>query len=299
MLLASLLNHSFIHLSSEMSTKEEVIQHLLLHFQKSSPAAIDLAAVRSAVEQRESLGGTVFPTGIAVPHARMEGFEDLLIGICVPRRPIQLEGIEVRMIVLILTSKVASPIYLTALAALLKMSQDALLFEKLVEARSVHEFTAAVQQAGITVREKVTVADIMSPEVPRIAPQATLRQLADMMYSQAVGYAAVTGPDAAFLGEVRVLDLLRVGLPQYTNYLENLRFLESFAPLEALTQMEDTLTVQKIMNKTPPSIGPDNSIVEAVFELTHKQLDCLAVVEKGRLVGRLCAGDILRRIVRG
>jgi PTS system nitrogen regulatory IIA component len=299
MLLASLLNLHFIHLKSEMSTKEEVIQHLLLHFQKRSPAAIDLAAVRAAVEQRESLGGTVFPTGIAVPHARLEGFDDLLIGICVPKQPIRLEGVAVRMIVLILTSKVASPIYLTALAALLKMSQDAPLFEKLLEARSAHEFVAEVERAGVTVRHKVIVADLMSPEVPRIAPQAALRELVDMMYREGAGYAAVVGADGAFLGEVRVLDLLRVGLPQYTSYLENLRFLESFAPLEALTQKEDTLAVSDIMNKAPLSIGPDTPIVEAVFELTHKNLDCLAVVEKGKLLGRLCATEILRRIVRG
>jgi PTS system nitrogen regulatory IIA component len=299
MLLASLLNPNFIHLKSEMSTKAEVIQHLLLHFQKSSPAAFDLAAVRAAVEQRESLGGTVFPTGIAVPHARLEGFEDLLIGICVPRQPIQLEGIAVRMLVLILTSKVASPIYLTALAALLKLSQDQPLFESLLEARSAHEFLATMERAGVTVRKKVTVADVMSPEVARVAPQASLRELVDMMYRQGESYAAVVGSDGAFLGEVRVLDLLRVGLPQYTSYLENLRFLESFAPLEALTQKEDTLAVSEIMNKAPPSIGLDTPIVEAVFELTHKNLDCLAVVEKGKLVGRLCASEILRRIVRG
>lgn len=299
MLLSSLLDLNFIHLKSDMSSKAEVIQHLLQHFQRSSPAIFDLDAVRGAVEQREALGGTVFPTGIAVPHARLEGFEDLLIGVCVPRRPILLEGTAVRMVVLILTSKVASPIYLTALAALLKMSQDQPLFTRLLEAHHPHEFVTAVEQSGLTVSRRVTVADVMCPEVPRIAPHSTLRELADMLYSKGVGYAAVTTDDGALLGEVRVLDLLRVGLPQYTGYLENLRFLDSFAPLESLTQKEDTLTVQEIMNKTPPTIGPDTSIVEAVFELTHKNLDCLAVTEKGRLVGRMCAADILNRIVRG
>jgi CBS domain-containing protein len=203
------------------------------------------------------------------------------------------------MIVLILTSKVASPIYLTALAALLKLSQDPPLFERLLAARSAHEFLAALERSGVSVHKKVTAADVMSPEVPRIAPQASLRELVDMMYRQGESYAAVVGADEAFLGEVRVLDLLRVGLPQYTSYLENLRFLESFAPLEALTQKEDTLAVSEIMNRAPPSISPDTPIVEAVFELTHKNLDCLAVVEKGRLVGRLCASEILRRVVRG
>jgi CBS domain-containing protein len=135
--------------------------------------------------------------------------------------------------------------------------------------------------------------------VPRIAPQANLRELGDLMYSLSAGYVAVTGPAGELLGEVRLQDLLRVGIPRYTESLESLRFLESFAPLEALTQKEETLTVREIMNRNPACVGPDTPIIEAVFELTRKHLDCLPVVEEGRLVGRLCALDILRKIVRG
>lgn len=299
MLLSSLLNPNFIHVRSELSSQVGVIEHLLQHFQKSSPAVKDLAYVRTAVERRQALGGTVFPSGIAIPHARLEGFDDLLIGICLPRQPIQAEGVAVRMVVLILTSGVASPIYLTALAALLRMSKDPALFEELLAARSPRDFIASVQRAGLEVRERVRAADVMSPQVPRIAPQAKLRELGDLMYSLGTGYAAVTGPGGELLGEVRVHDLLRAGLPQYTESLENLRFLESFAPLEALTRKEETLTVREIMNSNPACIGPDTPIIEAVFELTHKHLDCLPVVEKGQLVGQLCALDILRKIIRG
>jgi len=298
MLLSDLLQPSHIHLRSDIDGKDAAIDHLLGHFLKSSPARLDRAAVRAAIDAREALGGTAFPTGIAVPHGRLADFDDLLIGICVPLRPVTIDGIPVRMIVLMLTSKAGTPVYLNTLAAWLKMSQDAVLFGRLVGARNPHEFIDIVARAGVTVRERVTAADVMQTEVPRIGPEATLRELADLFFTHGVSYAAVTGGDDRLVGEVRLADLLRAGLPPYTEGMENLRFLESFAPLEALTEKEDTIRVREVMNREPVTLDPETPVVEAVLKLTRTCHDCLPVVDGGRLLGIVCAAEILRRIVR-
>lgn len=298
MLLADLLQPSFIHLRSDIDGKDAAIDHLLGHFLKSSSVQLERVAVRAAIDAREALGGTVFPTGIAVPHARLADFDDLLIGVCVPARPVPVSGTPVRMIVLMLTSKAGSPVYLNTLAAWLKLSQDAALFGRLVGARTPHEFIEIVARAGVTVREKVTAADVMQTEVARIGPEATLRELVDLFFTHGAIYAAVIGPDDRLVGEVRLADLLRAGLPAFTDELENLRFLESFAPLEALAEKEDTIRVREVMNRSPVTLDPEASVVEAIFKLTRGSHDCLPVVADGRLAGVVCAAEILRRIVR-
>jgi PTS system nitrogen regulatory IIA component len=251
------------------------------------------------VEQRSALGGIIFPTGLAVPHARLDDFEDLLIGICVPTEAIQMEGVPVRMIVLILTSRPATNIYLNTLAAFIKISQNTDLFAELLRVRSSQEFIQILEQAEITVKERVTVADVMTREVLTISPQACIRELADLFYSRGVGYAAVVDGTDSFVGEISVMDLLRAGLPQYTTMVQSLSFLETFAPLEALMEVEDTLSVAQIMGQPPIQLEPETSIVEAVFQLTRNQRDCLPVIQKGRIVGLLCAQAIVRRILRG
>jgi PTS system nitrogen regulatory IIA component len=298
MLLADLLQPSFIHLRSEIDGKDAAIDHLLGHFLKSSPAHLDRATVREAIEAREALGGTMFPTGIAVPHARLADFDDLLIGVCVPARPVPIAGTPARMIVLMLTSRIGSPVYLNTLAAWLKLSEDVVLFGRLVGARTPHEFIEIVRRAGIAVREKVTATDIMQTEVARIGPEATLRNLADLFFTSGASYAAVIGADDRLVGEVHLVDLLRAGLPAYTEDMENLRFLESFAPLEALAEKEDTIRVHEVMNRTPVTLDPETPVVEAVLKLTRSCHDCLPVVDGGRLLGIVCAAEILRRIVR-
>ncbi len=298
MLLADLLQPRFIHLRSDIEGMDAAIDHLLGHFLKSSPARLDRAAVRAAIDAREALGGTVFPTGIAVPHARLADFDDLLIGISVPARPVTIAGTPARMIVLMLTSKVGSPVYLNTLAAWLKMSRDAVLFGRLIGARTPHEFIEIVRHAGIAVREKVTVADVMQTEVPRIGPEATLRELADLFFTRGATYAAVIGPGDRLVGEARLADLLHAGLPAFTEGMENLRFLENFAPLEALAEKEDTIRVREVMNHAPVTLDPEAPVVEAVLKLTRSCHDCLPVVDGGRLLGIVCAAEILRRIVR-
>jgi PTS system nitrogen regulatory IIA component len=299
MLLSDLIEPQFIHLRSDMCSEKEVIRHLLEHFRKNTPVILDLDTVIRAVEQRSSLGGIVFPTGIAVPHARLDDFEDLLIGICVPAEAISMEEVPVRMIVLMLTSHPPSNIYLNALAAFIKISQNTALFTSLLQAKNAHEFLHLIEEAAIAVKERVTVADVMAMDVPMISPQACIRELADLFYSKGEGYAAVVDEGGDFVGEVGVLDLLRTGLPQYTNTVQSLSFLESFAPLESLAELEDKLAVERIMVQPPVLLGPETSIVEAVFQLTRNKRDCLPVVQEGRIVGLLCAQEIVRRILRG
>jgi PTS system nitrogen regulatory IIA component len=299
MLLTDLIEPQFIHLRSEMCSKSDITRHQLEHFRKNTPGILDLDSVTRAVEQRSALGGIVFPTGIAVPHARLDDFEDLLIGICVPAEAIPMEGVPVRMIVLMLTSRTPSSVYLNALAAFIKISQNAALFNSLLQAKNAHEFLHLLEEAAIAVKERVTAGDVMVTQVATISPQACIRELADLFYTTGVGYAAVVDEGGDFVGEVGVLDLLRAGLPHYTDTVQSLSFLESFAPLESLAEREDTLAVERIMVQPPVQLGPETSIVEAVFQLTRNKRDCLPVIRKERIVGLLCGQEIVKRVLRG
>jgi len=149
------------------------------------------------------------------------------------------------------------------------------------------------------VKERLTAADVMATEVATISPQACIRELADLFYTTGVGYAAVVDREGVFVGEVSVLDLLRAGLPQYTDTVQSLSFLESSAPLESLAEREDTLAVERIMIQPPVQLGPETSTVEAVFQLTRNKRDCLPVIRKERIVGLLCGQEIVKRILRG
>jgi CBS domain-containing protein len=297
--LTSLLDEKTIRTDLRATTRAEAIQQLLdLLYERFNPRP-DRRSVLQMIMDRESLGGTAFPSGIAIPHARIPEFDDLLIAIGVPRIPIPSESGDIRMVVLILTSKTASRIYLKTLAALVRLSQDPGLFGRLLAAADPPALLAVLRQANIQVEQALTVRDIMSPAVPQVRPDTTLKELADLMYKHATGYAPVVDEGGRFVGEVNMLDLLQVGIPDYARKIGNLSFLHSFEPFEELLEREERLQVREIMRKPLHLLDPDDPVIHAAFVLHRHRRQHLPVVRKGSLVGIVSFMDILTKVLRG
>lgn len=109
----------------------------------------------------------------------------------------------------------------------------------------------------------------------------------------------VTDEHGSYLGEVNILGLLKVGVPDYLMMLDNVSFLRSYEPLERLFEQEDTLTVGEIMDSNTEVLRPDTSIPEAVFGMIQRQKRFYSVVDdQGKLVGVVTAMDIYKKIIK-
>lgn len=298
MLLSSLLEPTFIHLHSDMRSKDEVIEHLLRHFQKKTPSAFDTEKAERALADPEALRGAVFPSGMAVPHARLASFTDLLIGICVPRAPIPMEGTPVRLVVVVLGPMEFSDTYLNTVGAFTRIARDTALVDRLVGSRFPHEVLQRIEESGLTVQKRYTVGDAMTTEIATVSPDDKLSEVAKRMYSRNAIYLAVVDEQGKLVGEMRVLDFLEQGLPYYATMMEGLRFTDSLAPLEALRQKGETMKARDVMQKPAGALHPETSIAEAVFEFVRARRQVLPVVDQGRIVGTLWAFDILRHVIQ-
>ena len=108
MKLSSLLRPDYIIINSPARNKEEAIAEILVNFKKYYKFNIEQDYIERTIREREELGGTTFDTGIAIPHARLDNFDDILIGILLPQKSFMDGKREVRTVVLILTSKTVS-----------------------------------------------------------------------------------------------------------------------------------------------------------------------------------------------
>ena len=298
MKLTSLLDRRFLLPRAKAATKEEAIALLADLICSHTELRDRKELVLKAVMEREALGGTTFPTGIAIPHARIAGFDDMLIGVCVPDSPIRAEGIDVRMVVLILTSAAPSTIYLNTLATLTRLSQNAALFERLVGSATAREMCEAIEGSGIEIKRSFTVADIMSSSLHTVSPATTLKDVIDLFYKHRISYAPVVDEGGRFVGEVTVLELLRPGMPDYTDRMANLRFLADFAPLEQLLAREGELAVRDVMRKPQLHLSADDSVIHAAFELHRHRRRHLPVTDGERVVGVVSYMDLVDKVLR-
>ncbi|MBU0926217.1 MAG: CBS domain-containing protein [Spirochaetes bacterium] len=299
MKLANLLDPRLVLLDRDASTIDEAIVAGVSGFSAQHLHSLKPDEVLARIRERQALGGTVFPTGIAIPHARLAGFDDIVIAVVRPRVPIAVEGQSpVRLVWIVLTSQSASSTYLKVLANLALISKDEAAMSVLLSVESGSRFVEGVESSGYEVEKGLHVSDIMTRDVLSVRDDATLHELTDAMFANKLRYLPVVDSAGALVGEVGILDLIAAGIPDYVYRVGSLKFLDEFEPMEELLKNEDKILVRSIMKPPVRSIAPDSSVLAVAFEMTRSRKRHFPVVEGGRLVGVVSSMDILSKVLR-
>lgn len=299
MLLANLLNaKSILHLSESMA-REEVYRTLVERICYHRELPICGEALLSLILERDQDNSPAYPTGIAIPHIRMENIEDTMIGMAFLQNPLDYDGTKVSWVCLVISDKSSSNLYLNLVASLLKISKDAHLMRELGELSDGQAVVQRLRKMEIQIKKELTIADIMVTEIFTISTTARLTELSVLLCSKSHSFIPVVDDKNHYLGEVNILRLLKVGVPDYLMMLDNLSFLSSYEPLERLFEQEDLLTVGDIMSREEEFLRPQTSIPEAVFEMIQRGKRFFSVVDStGKLVGVVTAMDIFRKVIK-
>ncbi len=299
MKLHNLLNEAWILLDRPIATKEEGISLLVKTFLAQKPFRRTSKDLEALLSEREALGGTTFPTGIAVPHARLDELDDVIILILRPSHPLPDPIAPIRLITLMLVSQGKPGRYLNALAGFLKLSQKAEVFEALLAAPNVGEFLTILTDYDYSLEKITTVEEILPAESPSISPDATIHDLIDLFYKANASYAPVVDEDGHVVGEISLADVLQAAFPGDTSSWGNLKFLRSFEPLERLAEQEESIHVRDLMKPVTFGCSPTTPVGEVTFEFLQKQRRHCPVVRGRQLVGVLSIMDILNKVIRG
>ena len=293
----SLVDKECILIGNGFKSIDEAIDGLIELFFRRKKLPMNPEEVSRIVRNREQLGGTVLPSGLAIPHGRIEGFHDLLIGIWIPESPLETDHGTVRFLVFSLTSKSGTALYLPMLAALAKFSQNEEAMEHFLSVRDKHEAHRILDD--IILKQEITVEDIMTREPVTCKPEATVAELADIFYQKNLSYLPVVDEKGLQVGEVTIKDLISRGIPDYVRRLANTRFLKTLEPFEALLKEEDKIQVKEIMRKPSRKVSPDASIIEAATLMTNHGFRHLPILKNGKVVGIISETDILKKVIRG
>lgn len=299
MKLSSLLDSSFILTDSPATTKREAIEILLPHIYPGCDACQSREEVLQAILDREAFGSTTYPTGIAIPHGRLENFDDCVVGILVPRAPFEEGGVLIRMVVLILTSKLGSHLYLKVLAAFTKLSKDEDLFSRMISAGSGSALLSLLERERVEVEKDLTVVDIMSQDYPKVDPALSVKEVVDVFCRNRDAWGLVVDSSDRLLGVVSLFEIVGKGIPNYATLMGNLAFLPKLRPFEDLLKEEGRLRVEEIMSKPAVVLTPAMSIIEAAFEMIQHHRGTAPVVKDGQVLGVLRLVDIMTKYLRG
>jgi len=297
MYLASFLDARDILVEQRILTKEQVYNMLVERICQHHQLPICGTKLYDMIIKLDEEAPTAYPTGIAIPHIRMEGFEDTVIAMAFLQNPVDFEGTKISWVVLIITDKTSSKTYLNIVAALMRLSKDTSAMAHLNSAHDGHSVFHRLKEMQVEIKRDLYISDIMISDPVSIMPDANLRELNYLMSANKIAGLPVVDENKNYLGEVNILDLLKVGIPDYLMMLDNLNFLMSFEPLEKLFDKQDEIKVREIMSKDEIYLRPEASIIEAVFEMILHKKRYMSVVKDGKLVGLVTAMDILLKVI--
>ena len=297
MYLASFFDAIDINHEQRVLPKLQVYQQLVENICRRHHLPVSCNELMEIVLRRDEEAPTAYATGIAIPHIRMDGFEDTVVGMTFLQNPIDFDGTMVSWVVLIITDRTSSNVYLNIVAALLRLSKDPQAMSILRNAPDGHAVIQHLKKMNVEVKKDICIADIMINNPVSVSPDSTLRELNYLMNLHKVAGLPVVDANGKYLGEVHILNVLKVGIPEYMMMMDNLNFLMSFEPLEKLFDKQDEVLVREIMVMDGFFLRPEASIIEAVFEMINHHKRYMSVVKDGKLVGLVTAMDILRKVI--
>jgi len=262
----------------------------------------DAESVVRAVMEREELGATVVAPGLAVPHARMEGQERIVIAVATSREGIRFtDGADgaVNFVVMIITGAQAPGAYLKVLSAVVRAFADPSVIEKVARidtAEGVWEFFD--KGAGV-LPAFVTAKDMMNPHLLTLKNTDTLAKAIDVFCRHRVARVAILDSDGEFVGIVGEEEILKLSLPEYILWLDDLKPILQFEPFGQTLKDEHVTRLAEIMSPDFVTVSEDAPAIQVARELMLGKVREVFVTRGKKLIGTIRLHDLLQRVFRG
>jgi CBS domain-containing protein len=150
--------------------------------------------------------------------------------------------------------------------------------------------------------EDLKVRDIMKTEVITVAPDTSVRELADTLAEHKISGVPVVDSERRVVGMVSDSDVILqdadLHFPYYINFLDSIIYLESFHKFRERFRKAFAVQVSDIMTTDVISIPPDASVHDAATLMADNKINRLPVTNAQGLVGILTRGDIVEAIAQ-
>lgn len=224
---------------------------------------------------------------VLLPHVRTDAVSRLVVALGVSPTPLMAPGMDegaAQVVVLVLAPPSATGLYLQTVASLARVLRGDGVVDAMVAARTPEEVLALPEMREITIQPRLTVRDVMTERVYRVGPDASVREVLDMVAERRLRAVPVVDEDRGVLGMVTDRDLLRFFLPVVQKTTG-----------QSPASLKDT-KVREVMSRSVICVSEDQALAEVMSIMVTKDLERLPVVNEGRLTGFLTRGDILRKL---
>jgi len=305
MKLVNYIDPKRIFIGLEGSSKEEVIRNMIDKTAKGDKEFSRLKhKIHEEVMDRENTVSTAMGSGIMIPHARVEGYDDVVISIGILKKPLTCDipamriTDEVEVVILIVSEILKNKVMLKLMAGLSKvMMKSPIILDKMKSAKTSKEVFDALKDINIKIENRITADDVMDPSITPVNITDTLDTVAKkMIIEEKPGFPVIDNKNR-FLGEITERELISFGMPEYINVMSDLSFLTVGEPFEEYLKNEKTTEITNIYRKDVPVVDRHAPIMDICFMMVKNGYTRIYVVENEKYFGTILRSNIIKKVL--
>lgn len=303
MKLSSFLDSKFICTEFEAVSNIEVIDKMIERMaQKEEEISKMKKEIITAVRNRELEITTAVGNGVLIPHARVENFDDILLGIAVIKTPYSVKNAvmqddKIKIVFMIIAGQTKNKLLLKIMSAISKLVQINGKIEEICSKKDGDEIIEIIKNSEVEVSERLTAEDILNTEIVPAKLEDSLEEIARRFILEKISGLPVVDKKGKFIGEITERELIEYGMPKYASLFNDLSFLTIGEPFEQYLKNEKKIHVEELYRKNPLIVDRKMPIMEVCFMMVTKGNTRMYVVENGVYYGMIVRGDIIKKVL--
>ena len=289
----------------------EIFRQLIELLGKANPA-IDIERTYQQILQRDSCGITFATPEVAVVHVRVEGLDRLYMAIGTSQRAPRCSATigngncaaadteATRLVAMILAPLDDPAGYLRAIAALSKVCRREGFVSQVVSLESPGQVWKAFEASNQQLPSYVKAGDIMKRDFPLLHETDSLSDAIDTFCRLGVNELPVVDADGDLVGIVTPDELIRVCLPEYITWMEDLTPILNFEPFAEVLRREASVPVIEIMlfSDRYATVAGDSPAIHVAKVMMRRNVRQVYVVDDKRLLGVISIQDFIHKVLR-
>lgn len=249
---------------------------------------------------RENTMDTVMGHGIALPHARVEGIDRPYICVATTSKGVSftVEKAPVNLIFLVLIPKDQLALYLQILKALSKFTRSHSSSEEVAALKSAEEVFRYFERGGMILPDYICAADIMDQQFESLKSNDSLQTAITYFTTKNLSEIPVLDRDGDMVGVVSAKALLKVCLPDYLLWMEDLSPIINFQPFVHVMKNEAKTSLSQILSEEYPSVQITSPAISVAGEMTRQGSSICYVLNEKKLIGTISLPLFLNKIFR-
>jgi len=302
--LSELIAPDAIILPSPGRTEREILEDLLEVLEHSGKLDSASAALEAMLAHRCCSFVRVAPD-VVVVHTKLKGLHELTLAVAISlsRVTCQCLGPDVshfRILFLVLNPFDEPSGYLRTLTALYRMLGDTAVVDRLCALRDPEAVWRVFESHDNELPDYISAADIMRTEFHVLHDTDSLSRAIDAFCEYELSELPVIDQDGDLVGVVSEDELLRICLPEYVTWTEDLSAILDFEPFVEVLRREEKMPVMEIMlfAERYAAVEEGTPAIQVAKIMMRDDIRQVLVTRNNRLVGLISLSDFIRKVLR-